>query len=168
MIIRSKTSAVNFSNCMMNANKHYLKEDVMHCVATQAPELTKSLPMNIEQWLTKERLQELVSTLDSKAEQQARLKTSSVKQRVKEESTKVYASADGFFNDHIELGYSDSIALFEEVDFKYIIELLKNRSVGFETNINEKEIASAALYKLSLNKQPTIFIANELGLGQIQ
>mgnify|MGYP001104652165 CR=1 FL=1 len=168
MIIKSKDFNVNFSNCMINAEMNYLKEDVLHCIARQAPELTKSLPTNIEKWLTKKRLQELVSSLDSKAEQQARLKTSSVMKAVKEESTRVYASFDCFFNQYIELGYSDSIALFEEVEYDYLIKLLKNRTTGFDTNIHEKETAHAALLKLSLNKQQKIFIANELGLGQMQ
>jgi hypothetical protein len=168
MIIKSKDFKVNFSNCMKNAEQYYLKEDALNCIARQAPELIKSLPTNIEQWLGKERLQELVSSLDNKAEQQARLKTSSVMKAVKVESTRVYASFDCFFNQYIELGYSDSIALFEEVDFEYLIKLLKNRSVGFETNIHEKDTAHAALLQLSLNKQPKIFIANELGLGNMQ
>ena len=165
MIIKSKTYSVNFHSCMQNAEGLYLAEDVLHSIAIQAPELVNLLPVSSCKWLTKETVKGLVSSYDKKQEEQARIRTSSIMNKVRIESQKVFASFDPFFNDYIELGYSDSSALFKEIAFEELVRILKKRGEGFDTNIAEKEMAHDAIYRLSLKKQSTIFIANELGMG---
>lgn len=166
MIIRTSTSAINFKSCMQNADGLYYKDDVLNCIAKQVPELVKLLPKHIEQWLTVEQLESLLWLYDKNNELQTRLKTASIKKAVRAESQKVYASLSPFFKEYIELGYSDSSALFQEVDFDYLIAFLRKRGEGFDTNIREKEMAHDAIYRLSLNKQSKIYIANERGMEQ--
>ena len=166
MIIKSKTFAVNFNHVQQNKSGLFYKDAIYQAIAQQEPELALLLHKLNDTWLSKETIQELVRVKDYQYEKQCQLKFNLETKQRNEEDMKLYASFTVDFKKRIDLGISNQ-AYFKELPFNELIKQLQARTIGNTTNVNDKNVAHEAIYKLSLQKQPTVYVYNELGLKNV-